>query len=207
VLPSGGTAPSDRPAGTGLPLHSSGDREELPPRASRPDLVATGPDSRLPTASIPSPSAPRPARTGKEFVLVDTLGVPREFPGGRAGDLVLLDFMTTTCLPCKKAIPTLRAIQARYGLRGVELIGVACDSTGLAERRALAARYQREHELNYLLFCEPGQDPGAVARRFGVTGYPTLVLLDSSGGVLWTGHPNDAAELERIIDAALARRQ
>jgi thiol-disulfide isomerase/thioredoxin len=202
VLPSG-----DRPAGTGLPLPSSGTADEPPPRASRPDLVAPGPDAlgRPPAASIPSPTASR-TRRGGELVLVDTLGVPREFPSGRIGELVLLDFMTTTCLPCKKAIPTLKSLQARYGLRGVEVVGVVCDSAAVAERRALASRYQRDQQLNYLLFTEPGNEPGTVARRFGVTGFPTLVLLDESGKVLWTGHPSDVAELERIIDGELSRR-
>ena len=34
----------------------------------------------------------------------------------------------------------------------------------------------------------------------------TLVLLAGSGEVLWKGHPNDAAELEQVIEGELARR-
>jgi thiol-disulfide isomerase/thioredoxin len=231
VLPSGtaeprGPSSRDR-EGTGLPLPSAAGSVPDLPRTSRPDLMTVEPDkefrppaTNIPsppnTTPIPSPPSPPPAtgagrsarsvKAGAEFTLVDTIGVPREFPGGRPGELVLLDFMTTSCVPCKHALPTLRSLQTKYGLRGVELVGVACDDAGLPQRRALAAAYQKAERLNYLLYTEPTEHPGKLRDRFGVQGYPTLVLIDGSGEVLWRGHPNDAAELERVIDDALAGR-
>lgn len=232
VLPSGTAAPPgpsgrDR-EGTGLPLPSGAESVPDLPR-SRPDLMTGEPDpgfrppaTNIPTppppeaSPIPSPSGPPPAtgagrsarsvKAGAEFTLVDTMGVPREFPSGRPGELVLLDFMTTSCVPCKHALPVLRALQTKYGLRGVELVGVACDEAGLPQRRALAAAYQKAERLSYLIYTEPTERPGKLRERYGVQGYPTLVLLDGSGEVLWRGHPSDAAELERVIEDALARR-
>lgn len=219
--PSGGPAPRPDPllrSGTGLPLPPAGDARVGDPPA-RPDLTTKTPDAlaRPPAANIPGPTVPTPSvvpngtqsksvRSGSEFLLVDTTGATRAFPAGRAGELVLLDFMTTTCLPCKRAIPTIKGLQARYGTRGLEVVGVTCDDTGTAERRALASRYQRTEGLNYLLYVEPGSEPGAVARRFGVKAFPTLVLLDGTGDVRWTGHPADVGELERVIEQELARR-
>jgi thiol-disulfide isomerase/thioredoxin len=145
-------------------------------------------------------------KAGAEFILLDTMGVPREFPSGRPGELVLLDFMTTSCVPCKHALPTLRGLQSKYGLRGVELVGVVCDEAELPQRRALAAAYQKAERLNYLLYTESTATPGKLRERYGVQGYPTLVLLDGAGEVLWQGHPKDAAELERVIEDELARR-
>jgi thiol-disulfide isomerase/thioredoxin len=180
---------------------------EGPDAGFRPPATSIPPPKTTP---IPSPTSPPPAggtgrssravKDGAAFTLVDTMGVPREFPGGRAGELVLLDFMTTTCVPCKHALPTLRALQTKYGLRGVELIGVSCDEANLPQRRALAAAYQKAERLNYLIYTEPTARPGQLRERFGVDGYPTLVLLDSAGEVLWKGHPKDAAELERVIE-------
>jgi thiol-disulfide isomerase/thioredoxin len=155
---------------------------------------------------VPNGTQSKSERPKAEFLLVDTTGGSRVLPSGRPGELVLLDFMTTTCLPCKRAIPTIKSLQARYGTRGLDVVGVTCDDTGTAERRALASRYQRAEGLNYLLYVEPGSEPGGVARRFGVKGFPTLVLLDGSGEVLWSGHPNEAGDLERILDRELARR-
>lgn len=205
-------SPAPVPAGPGVP--------PVPPL--RKDLVTEGPAGiwRPPAASIPTapqsspstiPASPAPGRSesksvapNAEFVLLDTTGYRREFPTGRAGELVLLDFMTTTCVPCKKAIPTLNALHAKYGLLGVEVIGVTCDPIGVNERRLLSAEYKQRAGVNYLLYVEPGEEPGRLMGRFGVTGYPTLVLLDGSGRVRWQGHPKDADELERVIAAELA---
>jgi thiol-disulfide isomerase/thioredoxin len=208
VLPSGGVALPDpiprTSEGTGLQLPDTPPRPDTPRPPARPDLVAPGPDglNRPPVANIPSRSQSRSVKPRGEFILYDTVNVPREFP---ARGLVLLDFMTTNCLPCQKAVPTLKALQAKYALHGFEVVGVACDAARLPQRRAVAAAYQREHDLNYLLYVEPGDDPGTLMKRFGVQAFPTLVLIDASGQVLWKGHPRDAAELKRIIDANLGR--
>jgi thiol-disulfide isomerase/thioredoxin len=231
VLPSGTPRmPSSRDEGTGLPLPSAAeavpDLPRSPTVAPRPDLMTEGPDAgfRPPATNIPAPTPPstspipappstppatgagrsaRSVKAGAEFTLLDTMGVPREFPSGRTGELVLLDFMTTSCVPCKHALPTLRGLQSKYGLRGVELVGVVCDEADLPQRRALAAAYQKSERLNYLLYTESVASPGRLRERYGVQGYPTLVLLDGTGEVLWRGHPKDAAELEQVIEGEL----
>ncbi len=232
--PSAGAPPRDPlirgGEGTGLPLpgpaDSTPDRPRSPAAPPRPDLVTEGPDGafRPPPATIPPPDPPpatapppktpatgtgrssRAERSGAAFTLLDTLGVPREFATGRPGELVLLDFMTTSCVPCKHAVPVVKGLQERYGLRGLEVVGVTCDEADLPERRALAAAYQRSERLNYLLYTEPTAHPGKLRERYGVQAYPTLVLLDGGGSVLWKGHPKDAAELQQVIEGELARR-
>ena len=63
--------------------------------------------------------------------------------------------------------------------------------------------YVKKHGVkNYLLYTEPGLQPGAVQKVFHVDAYPTLVLLDPWGTVLWTGHPKDLAEAEKVLAAA-----
>jgi thiol-disulfide isomerase/thioredoxin len=192
-----------------------------PPAAPRSELVAPGPyPDKPPPASIPGPgttpdglipppalpprtSAPRPSPG--PFSLTDPLGRPRAFPSGRAGVLVLLDFMTTTCAPCRKAVPALTALQAKYGSAGLEVVGVACDDASESARRSLAAKYADGHRLNYLVYAEPGSAPGRVMKHFGVTGFPTLVLIDGTGSILWEGHPADLDDLERVVTGAARR--
>jgi hypothetical protein len=38
-----------------------------------------------------------------------------------------------------------------------------------------------------------------VQKQFRVEAYPTLVLLDAWGTVLWTGHPNDLNEAAKVL--------
>lgn len=194
VVPSGAIVPREEP-GTGLALPSRTEEPPTRPRLQPNDLTTT----------IPSPAKSewRAVRPGSEFTLLTPSGEARKFPTATRDDLVLLDFMTTACVPCKKAIPTLIALQEKYGARGLEVIGVVCDEETISERRALAATYQRAQRLNYPLYVEPGAEPGAIREKFRVEAYPTLVLLDGSGEVLWKGHPRDVASLERAIAAKL----
>lgn len=174
----------------------------------RQDLRTATPDTtRPPVMSVPGSRQSKSVavRPNAEFVLADPAGVTREFPTGRADSLVLLDFMTTTCAPCKKALPVLTGLQAKHGGRTFEVVGVVCDDAPAAERRTLAAAYRRKHDLNYLLYTEPAATPGALLKRFDIDRYPTLVLLDGAGAVLWKGHPADLAELERAIAKGLGR--
>ena len=204
--------------------------EKPAPPAPRPDLFTPGPKPgwRLPTANIDSPSIPTtpadpsrppapllpppapPARTesrvvrpAPQFVLVDTLGRVREFPTGRADDLILVDFMTTTCLPCKKSVPTLKQLQTRYGASGLEVIGVVCDDTDTPQRRAFASRYAESYDLNYMLYVEPSPKPGRVMDQFDVQFFPTFLLIDGTGKVRWKGDSKDLGQLDATIRGLL----
>jgi thiol-disulfide isomerase/thioredoxin len=199
------------------------------PPVTRPENVVGGPSDpfRPPPVSIPGPPVPpvgpvpsiappknnpadrqssRPVRPGANFALVDTMERPWDFATSRHGSLVLLDFMTTSCIPCKQSIPVLADMQARYGAEGLQLAGVVCDDAPLSERAGRAARYHQANNLNYALFVEPGSKPGAVRDRFQVEGYPTAVLLDETGAVLWKGHPSaERAALEAAIRTRLGK--
>jgi thiol-disulfide isomerase/thioredoxin len=119
---------------------------------------------------------------------------------------VLLEFVTTTCVYCKPVIPMLVDLQSRYGAAGLEVIAVACDDGPVSERLARARKYHQDHGLNYSLYVEPGNVPGQVRDRFGVEGYPTAVLLDAAGAIVWKGHPGaQRAELDDAIRRNLGK--
>lgn len=216
------TAENPRPTPQPLPVDTP-----PPPQAPvRPDLVTDGPAPgfRPPTTTIPPPTrdtpsvlppspsgVPTPQTQSKaikpksEFVLVDTTGRTRDFPSGRPDDLVLLDFMTTTCVPCKKAVPALKDLQRRYGARGFEVVGVLCDDATEPQRRAMAAAYQRQNELNYLVYTEPSSRPGGLMKKFEVEWFPTLILLNGSGEVVWRGDSRSFAELDGVLRSRLGQ--
>jgi thiol-disulfide isomerase/thioredoxin len=229
----GGT-PATKPVPPSISAPATNPAPALPPPSPidvprpNPERTADGPkDPRWPPpASIPGPVLPpsppvpplppppkdpdgqttsRPRRQGANFTLLDSLERPWEFPTNRSGSLVLVEFMTTTCVPCKQAIPFLTDVQSRYGTAGLEVIAVACDDGPVSERIARARRYHQDHNLNYSLYVEPGTAAGQVRDRFGVEGYPTVVLLDAAGAVVWKGHPADRAALEDAIRRNLGK--
>jgi len=155
----------------------------------------------LPKLPPPDPSSPpgggRSSGTGAtgagKVTLLDAIGRERDLNSMRPGSLVLIEFMTTTCVPCKQAIPILKDLQSRYGASGLELAAVVCDDLPQQNRLTAASKYGREHNLNYALYVEPG-DAGSVRDRFNVESYPHAVLLNSVGRVLWKGDPRKRDE-------------
>ena len=204
----GGYAPVDPTDGL-VPLES-------PVRPTRPELSTAGPtpDWRAPAAAIPRTGSTVPLQrnetrrteTGDPFQVIDSQGRTRTFPGGQPGGLLLVDFMTTSCLPCVKVIPVLTAIQEKYGVRGLDVIAVTCDDEPLKTRQLYADKYRTKHDLNYPIYTEPGKRPGDLMKRFGIDRYPTAVLLDSSGAVLWQGNPGKTKELVTAIEDNLRGR-
>jgi hypothetical protein len=87
----------------------------------------------------------------------------------------------------------------------LQVVGVLCDDVPQKQRVALAARYQRENNLNYMVYAEPGESPGAVRDRLRVESYPTVILLDASGNVLWEGHPTYPTSNRTSLEAAIKR--
>ena len=199
-----------------------------PARPPRPENVADRPTSPWsPPASIPGsgvPTLPNPpvpplprdpadarkssrtVRPGSNVSLVDSLGRPWDLATSRREPVVLMEFLTTTCIHCRKSTPILIDLQARYGAQGLQVLAVLCDSGSLGERTAKAARYQVESNLNYGVYVEPGADAGAVRDRFGIEQYPTAILLDATGKVVWKGHPGDAAGMDAAVRQQLSAR-
>ena len=83
------------------------------------------------------------------------------------------------------------------------MIAVACDDEPLRTRTAVADRYRKKHELNYQLYAESSDRPGPLLKRFNIERYPTVVLLNSSGAVVWQGHPSKTDELVAVIEQQL----
>ncbi|MBL8868026.1 MAG: carboxypeptidase regulatory-like domain-containing protein [Gemmataceae bacterium] len=214
------TAPPlfDTPRGEVLPYPNANDGNFTPITPARPDLIAPGPQpgfrSIAPPAAIPGPSVPpiQPPPAGgstskspdrrSDLRLLDRDGRDRAIPSGRRDDLVLLNFSSTNCVHCVKAIPTLARLHDDY--RGLEVLTVLCDEGSTNERLRAAERYRSKHKLAYDVAVEA--KAGEIQTAYHVEGYPSLVLVDGTGRTLWEGHPKESSRLERILRDRLANR-
>jgi|GEM_PF-889631 len=181
-----------------------------PPPASipgEPAGPAVPPLPKLPP-SFPSPGgrssmAPNASNAGK-LALVDTLGRPWSLDAVKPGSLVLVEFMSATCVHCPTVIPVLSDLQSRYGASGLQVAAVLCDDGSQSQRIAAAAKYGRDHNLNYAMYVEPG-DAGSLRDSLRVDTYPTALLVDSTGRVVWRGHPGEKIQLESAIKQNLGK--
>ena len=114
------------------------------------------------------------------------------------GQVVLLNFWATWCVPCKREIPELAALYRDYKERGFVVLGVSVDS----EVR-LIKPFAREMKMNYPVLIGAGRED--LGQAFGpFIGFPTSVLVARDGKVCvrHTGLVTKA-QLERQIGALL----
>jgi thiol-disulfide isomerase/thioredoxin len=118
----------------------------------------------------------------------------------------LLEFVTSDCPHCRPIVPILKELQSRYGAAGLQIVAVLCDEVPLDHRLQAAQRYAATYQLNYPVYVEPGAAPGRVRDAFAVEGYPTAIVLNAQGQLLWKGHPGRKQELETLLRQQLLAR-
>jgi len=111
------------------------------------------------------------------FGMQDLQGRPVEF-ADLAGRVVVLNFWATWCAPCRREIPLLNQIHARYVAAGATVLGVA-----VGEPAATVAAFLQEFDIDYSIWVDP---PGTAVsaellERFGVLGFPTTFFIDRQG--------------------------
>lgn len=92
------------------------------------------------------------------------------------GQVVVINFWASWCVPCRDEAPALQAVWERYRDRGVVLLGVAWTDT---ERNARA--FIDEFSQNY----PNGLDLGTrIGELYGITGVPETFIIDQQGQVV-----------------------
>ena len=89
------------------------------------------------------------------------------------GRVVVVDFWASWCTPCRRSIPWLNQMRAKYGDRGLVVIGVNVDKDGED-----AARFLREVPIDFDVVYDPA---GALAARYGVEGMPSTYVYSRDG--------------------------
>ena len=114
------------------------------------------------------------------------------------GKLVYLDFWASWCGPCRESFPWMNEMQAKYGARGLQVIGINLDARPEDGRSFLAATPAR-----FVVAFDPS---GTAPRNYGIRGMPSSVLIGADGKVLFEHsgfREADRAELENKIKSAL----
>lgn len=139
-------------------------------------------------------NSPRPAA---DFSLPDLSGRPVRLSEYK-GQVVLVDFWATWCLPCLEELPELKALYGEHKDGGFVIVGISMDEAG---QEALA-RFVREYQVPYPIL-HAGLDE---VEGFPVRGLPTAYLVDRRGFIIkkYFGF-KDPEELERDVAAALKR--
>lgn len=121
---------------------------------------------------------PKTIGTEVELSLKDLTGIDQRLSSYR-GRIVVLNFWATWCVPCRKEMPDLAAIQNSYSVFGVQVIGATADQ--LADQDKVL-QFVRQAKINFPIWL------GATTenmRQFGVgPGLPATVIIGADGKIV-----------------------
>ena len=87
-----------------------------------------------------------------------------------AGKVVVLDFWTTWCPPCRAEIPGFVELQKQYGDKGLVIVGVSLDQQG----PEVVTPFMKQFSMNYPVVMG---DAKIVQAFGGIRGIPTTLSL------------------------------
>lgn len=134
-----------------------------------------------------------------DLTLKDPFGAEQRLSALK-GRIVVLNFWATYCVPCRKEMPDLAAIQNEYAALGVQVIGASADE---AEDRAKVLQFVKETRINFPIWMGATT---ADMMRFGLgAALPGTVIIGKDGRIakVISGIVNQA-DLKKQIDTMLA---
>jgi thiol-disulfide isomerase/thioredoxin len=130
----------------------------------KPSTTATSVAPASGTNFEPAPEVKFQTLSGQPFTL-----------GQLRGNVVLLNFWATWCIPCREEIPVLNAMQHDLETRGLKIIGASLEDTAEGVQS-----YQKEvRKFDYQVLVG-GSEAKA---KFGGTPLPTTYLIDRDGRI------------------------
>ncbi|MGA7121069.1 MAG: TlpA disulfide reductase family protein [Polyangiaceae bacterium] len=157
-------------------------------------------------AAVPSRSAPGTgSSTGTrapDFTARDTDGNTFRLSDHLGKQVVLLDFWSTYCEPCKAEFPHLRAMYDRDKARGLLVVGVAMDGP---ETLADVPAFVKRFDVNFPVVVD---DDSRIASLYNPKkSMPLSVIIDRAGriAVVREGYnPGDERQVASDVTAALS---
>lgn len=125
-------------------------------------------------------NAPQTAALGTdpELTLKDLFGVEQKLSAYH-GKIVVLNFWATWCIPCRKEMPDLAAIQNDYAALGVQVIGAGADT--LADRSKVL-QFVKETRINFPVWLGATTDD---MKRFGLgPALPGTAIIGRDGKIV-----------------------
>ena len=135
-----------------------------------------------------------------EFALKTLAGKEQTLAAYR-GKIVVLSFFASWCGPCNMEAPHLeKEIWQKYRSRGVVVLGI--DAGERSDQEKNARQFRDNHSLTYPILLDAGD---RVLEKYGVTAFPTSLVIDRSGVVRLAevGFDPSKPTLAQTIDALL----
>ena len=110
-----------------------------------------------------------------DFELADVYGLDGQRLSDRLGEVVLVNFWASWCMPCRLEMPELESLWTRYGDEGLVILGVNVDSDARDARAFLD-----DVPVSFPVLWD---EAGDVSAAYRVMALPRSVLVDRQGRV------------------------
>lgn len=114
---------------------------------------------------------------------------------------VLIDFFTTCCQPCQRALPELDRLDRTYRDRGFRVIAISQDDPKTAQK---VKPFVQSRGFGMIVIADPKKEIG---NAYHVRQIPTAFLIDRDGSVVHFAQgyvPGDDAKWEELLKGLLA---
>ncbi|WP_162555974.1 TlpA family protein disulfide reductase [Reichenbachiella versicolor] len=116
--------------------------------------------------------------------------------------LTVIDFWTTWCRPCKKAIPQLNKIYKQYKGKGVQVIGLNSDGPRTV---AKVPTVSKGLQIQYPILIDMNSE---IMNAHNFSTFPTLVIVDETFKIKYIHEgfvPGDEEEIISAIEKQLTK--
>ena len=140
------------------------------------------------------------AQTVKNYTLQNSSNEKVNLYDLKGEKLTVLDFWTTWCRPCKKAIPELNKIYEEFKGQGVQVIGMNCDGPRTV---AKVPSVSKALQIQYPILIDLNSE---VLNALNLSSFPSLVIMDQNNKVKYIHEgfvPGDEKEIKEAIESQL----
>jgi peroxiredoxin len=145
-------------------------------------------------------STPSPREAAREFTVPASDGNSLRLVQYR-GQVVVLNFWATWCVPCREEMPAMERVYERFKDRGLVVLAVSVDVAG-----ADVARFVEQRRFTFPIGLDPKR---ALATTYGVRALPSSFLIDRRGQLAARAigpREWDSAAAHAVIEALLEER-
>lgn len=91
------------------------------------------------------------------------------------GNVVVVDFWASWCVPCRRSFPWLNDMHAKYAEQGLVVVGVNLDAN-----REDATAFLQEYPADFLIYFD---NNAVLAKEYGVEAMPSSFVIGRDGQV------------------------